>query len=215
MRSVTALCVLSFCTLVSATARAEQFVVNVALGTTAAFQCRSSIVCSGEGTDTLTFGSGDNTASLKFTGVSTTFPVTTQAHSVSLGEIEFTASPGFTFPTHPANPNLPIVRFFLFLNHAAPTLSSRSRQWLIGPGGQSDLSLQSGSAHFTFLTTNPGWPLMVYTTNPFPFTLSPNSITNITADVGAVPEPASMLLLGTGLAGAALARRRQRRTQRG
>ena len=43
---------------------------------------------------------------------------------------------------------------------------------------------------------------------PFPFTIRPGSTTPLTADVGAVPEPASIVLLGTGLLGAAAARRR-------
>ena len=43
--------------------------------------------------------------------------------------------------------------------------------------------------------------------DPFPFTLEPNA-TDVSAQVGAAPEPASLVLLGTGLVGTFLARER-------
>ena len=195
-------------------AGAEPIVVtSTTVSTSGTFSCRSTIVCSGEGTNSITFGSGANTATISFTGVQTTFDVTNELTQVTLGSFQMTASDGFIFPTHPTHPtNLPILRFFLTTHESLPVSTTSNRLWEFGPGGHEALPLMIGSGYqvLTLGGSVPGYHSTVYTYRPFPFTLSPGTV-SLTADAGAVPEPATMVLLGTGLIGAASAARKRRR----
>jgi hypothetical protein len=58
-------------------------------------------------------------------------------------------------------------------------------------------------------------PLIVYTVRPFPFSLPGHGSLNLVADVGVVPEPGTMLLVGSGIAALIGARRRGGSARRG
>src|SRR4026208_1382281 len=95
-----------FCLFAAATIQAEPFVIlpsgelafNTTFSTQGVFSCQ---LCTGSGTNSVTFGSGGNTVTITFTGVSNTtllvgaIPVPTVA-----GQFQVTTTgSGFVFPT--------------------------------------------------------------------------------------------------------------------
>jgi hypothetical protein len=192
-------------------------VFNGGLTTSASFRCLQglSAVCQGNGTSSLTFGSGADTSTFTFTGVETSVPIDNVATPVLLGSIAFTTTgAGFSFPTT-LNPNVGVLLMSLTLTHTSPVPARRMLDWFFHPRGDETLALFRGDSFTSFpLGENPpgfGYTVGVYSFEPFPFRLEAGRSTDVMANVGAVPEPATLVLVGSAAA-AALLRRRVRRT---
>ena len=196
----------------SRVASADSFALEGAFATSGVITCFGSVECSGSGTNSVTLGSGTNTATLTFNGVDTTVSITNKARPVKLGQFETSSAPGFTFPTRP-NPNTPILGFGFTIRHSSPVEDTNRFTWTFGPGGRADLPLLRGQSHTSFaLPPSPdhNYDKFVYSFSPFPGRIFGAGLTDLTANVGVVPEPGTWLLVGGGLAGAIARRRRQR-----
>jgi hypothetical protein len=219
-----------FLGLVSADAVADPFsiqpngdlLVDTAFTTNGIFTCPRSIACVGSGSSSITLSSGTSTLTLSFTGVDTSLLVGNTVIPVGLGTIQSAPiGAGFTFPTR-ANVDWPVVNLALSVTESSPTARTLTYNWHAGPGGGTSLNFFGDDFLASALPPNPGgfgYTHIGFTIDPFgpqskAFTVSsaPGTV-SISANVGLIPEPSSILLLGTGLAGVLLSRVRRAANQ--
>jgi len=193
--------------LTAAEASADPVLFNADVTTSGVFGCLKEPACVASGSS-VTLGSGADAVTLTFTGVNTSIAITNTAQPFSLGTLSASSSAA-TFPTR-TNPILPIVGFVLTLTHDTPVAASDTLRMRFGPGGMTELPFLQGNTYMSLPTglTTPGqnYPVVIYSLSPFQFSVPMNGSVDVTADVGAVPEPATLLLVGFGLAGAAARR---------
>jgi hypothetical protein len=191
-------------------ARADSFAVPVTLSTSGVFLCLTFAPCfTGSGTNQIAITNATGTATVTFNGVYQTFSVSNSVSQVTLGQFAITATPGFIFPVNFANPDLPIVEFRFT---ATGLYDSGGLWWTFGPGGSSTLQ-QFGSWDFSVRPDVDPAPFTGLVFKALQPTLATNATVDLTADASLVPEPGTLLLIGTGLFGTGFARRRMSRTR--
>jgi PEP-CTERM motif len=197
-----------FCLFVTISVQADPFVIlpsgevafNTSFTTQGNFTCA---LCSGSGTSSVTFGSGANTLTLTFIGVNTTVLVGGTAVPAVVGQVQVTATgSGFVFPMN-SNPNIPLVQLNLQVSQTSPTVGTGARAFLSGTGGGTSLGFAPFLSDHIGFSAGPNPPGanftdIVYTFSNFTIP-NTNALVDINAELVAVPEPATLLLLGSGL----------------
>ncbi|HEX6045918.1 MAG TPA: PEP-CTERM sorting domain-containing protein [Pyrinomonadaceae bacterium] len=209
-----------FCLFCAASSQADPFVIlpngefafNIPLTTQGTFTCT---LCTGSGTNSVTFGSGGNTLTLTFTGVTADILVSGQSQPLTLGQFQVTATgSGFVFPA-PPNSNTPLVTFDLGISQGPPNSGGNGITYFAFGGGTSLSFSPFGSfdRSVPILQNPPGsnFTFIVYTLTPITIPNTSGTVP-LNASVAAVPEPASMLLLSSGV-GLMLSLRRKRRRE--
>lgn len=165
----------------------------------------------------VTLGSGADTLTLGFTGTNGAATIGTTLVPVTLGQLETTVTGnGLTYPSPPPNLNAWTVAFDFTMTQSAPVPSGpRGFSWFFGPGNGAVLPLLEAITNYTAFPTGPNPPGYEYTdivyTVPHFNLPGFNGVIGVGAQAGVVPEPTTLLLVGSGLVGAACARRRRRR----
>lgn len=175
----------------------------------------------GPGSSSVTYGSGGDTVTLTFVGVNNSWtnpPVNSSgAIATSFGQVQVsvtgngaTIAPGTLLNLSGTQTGSPLGNFnFSFIARVEGTITQGgSNARLVFPLTYSLIQLQGG-----------GYTWMVFTVdhvNGAFVNLAPpgvnGGVTNVNGTAGPIPEPGTVALLGTGLAGlAARARRRRRR----